>query len=449
MKHISLLICGILLGFFCLFGCNKTKTASTPTGPSGAGTLEIQMDADTLYFLPGDSTDVTGTVTAKDAGGAPVANLRVLFSVLRPGSYVRWSDAQRRDTTDAQGQVHFRFCTYTGTGVDTVVARTSSLRTAWPLVILPRHPGTLTVTTTPDTLWTPRGADNPVQVSIMLTDASNQPIVGARPVLFLINGHPRISPDTVITGADGSATCQWWPGTFGPHRMFVTAYGLRDTALVTVADTAVLSVSSLQLYMDADTLCTFSYDTAFAHGWVTARDMNGSPVAGVSVNVTQDQSIGFLQYESHATRDTTDANGRVYFHFAAVAEVGPQTIRAQMRGHVDTWNLTVLHGREPRHVTITAQPDTIRTDAALGDSARLSVTVSDSLFTGIAHMSPRFYLSGGNLSAFPATNNEGISEGYWWPNAPGSFRIILRADYAYDTTWVVVIDTTAVGVLRP
>ncbi len=219
-------------------------------------------------------------VEANDAGGQPIANVSLQFSVSQGGGQV---DPQER-TTDSQGRASVTYTLGPNPGAAQQVTVSASGSNASASF-------TATATVAPTAMNAAAGSGQSAEAgvavaespAVRVVDAGGQP-VGGVPVRFQVTrGGGSISADVKVTGLDGVATAGPW--TMGPS-----------------------GVNVVEASVDGETLdgepATFVATTTPADGLdIVVRFIGGTP--------TVSQQIAFAEaearWESVITNDLSDA----------------------------------------------------------------------------------------------------------------------------------------------
>jgi hypothetical protein len=220
----------VLAGLLCLLaGCEDVKEKCNDCGGwpwIGVSNIIIQMDSDTLFYLPGDTVTSRGFVVVTDHVGSVLPNAVVRFSLSENFGSIEFVDQARRDTTNAIGRVEFLFracAANPGPGYNTITATSEGVSAQWWIAVMPetdifsRYWFHVTVVPNRLVLSPPLFADSTL-VTLTLTDSRGNPTHEWNPNelirLSSCAGGWTAFPDFDSTGT----TFTWWhlvqnPGT--------------------------------------------------------------------------------------------------------------------------------------------------------------------------------------------------------------------------------------------
>ncbi|HEY3294780.1 MAG TPA: hypothetical protein VGL38_05045 [bacterium] len=444
MKIISVFAAVLVVLSICLLGCKSKDEGHIITNPPGVW-VTVTMDRDTLRFLPNDVVTALGVAEVTNTSGI-VPGMKVSLSLQGTTiGQIEYVNTVLRDTTDENGQVHFRFVWYginESLAFNTVRALAGSATGERRIYLQPIGSGFVAVTATPDTLHLGDVEDARTDsslVMITLTDITHRPISNVTVHPIVSGGTLRAFPPTDV---DGRAVSRFLPGGAGRFSITVNAASLTcDTAWV-VADTlTVTDVGSVRMTLASDTLHFAWGDSASVLGTVLVRGESGVSLAGKRVLFSLSEQVGSIQFENAALRDTTDITGIVHFRFTTHSDAGPgyNVIRAECGGHTDSATVhLIMQGAEPGSLTLSLNPDTLHTRGAVADSFLVSVTLRDNHSLGIPGRLIPFTASSGILRAMPPTDSAGHTSGYWHLSNYGEHYVAAHVGSLTDTAWAVV-----------
>jgi hypothetical protein len=301
--------------------------------PSPSGT-DSTMSANPTTVAAANGTDSSVvTVTLNDQAGEPIAHKLITLSPASGDSVVN-PTAVGSDTTDAQGEATFAVTDttdetviYTATDATDHVALTGPSATV-TFGTLSVSAGTSTVTTATPLVSTQltNGGQLPTgQVKVTLISADGLSHVSGKTVsLSASSPHAIVSPSSLVTGSDGSATFSVSDGT--DEGVTFNAEDTTDT--VAIAATAQVTFEAPQASAATSELLATSAPVpadgvTAAPITVTIRDQFGGPVAGVTVTIaaletaTGQPSTTTRVAPSTTSGDvqvtTTDGNGSITF----------------------------------------------------------------------------------------------------------------------------------------
>jgi hypothetical protein len=209
-----------------LVGCKDDSTPPDDTRPWCPGNIILQMDTDTLAYLPGDTVTAQGFVIVTNQQGLVVPNIKVALSKSEQFGAIIFEDSVRRDTTNSVGRVQFFFQAFAsnpGPGHNTITATVGACSTQWVLAVVPetdilsRYRYHISVNPNRLHLAPPYYADSTL-VTLTFTDSRGNPTQDWTPNelvrLSSCAGGWNAFPDFDSTGT----TSTWWyleqnPGT--------------------------------------------------------------------------------------------------------------------------------------------------------------------------------------------------------------------------------------------
>jgi hypothetical protein len=348
----------LLVGLFCLWGC-ETKSPSVSPGTLCFWDLipQIHMDADTLEMLPGDSVSCNGWVEVRDPDGTTRPNVRIRLSLERPYGFIEFVDPHRRDTTDADGRVYFRFVAYNEVGSNTVIASVANIRDTWPLVVRQtcNRITTVSVNISTGSLQVGQGVSDSVLVTITVSDANHNGVSSLALRLQSSCWFLPLSSETdsngeaslwVIRGPDTCMVCVFWGGGGCPEDSFCFR--------VNPSQIDPFPRGSLEIHVPSDTIHVRPGDTLRVDGIVIERDGHGVQVAGDTIAYAAPR-LSYLITGG----DITDVNGIAHFRYVSNLWGAPNSksnmviARSERRGLADT----VVFVLVPDSVSLTAIPE--------------------------------------------------------------------------------------------
>lgn len=273
----------------------------------------------------------TITVTARDANGNPVPGLAVTLAATGSGNTL----TQPAAVTDASG-VATGSLTSTAVGTKTItstidgvpVTQTATLTVSAAAIAA----STSTLSVASSTIAAGVGSTD---VTVTARDGFGNPVAGAAVLLSATGDGNTVTQPASVTNASGVAVGSFSSTVSEAKTLSATAGGVAvtQTAVVTVVpDAASASRSGIAV---SPTTLEAGVDTATVT--VTARDVNGNPVPGVSVTL-EAASGGGLEFVQPAS--TTDASGQTTGRVSGTL-VGAKMIRALLNGVAGDSTVTV------------------------------------------------------------------------------------------------------------
>ncbi len=309
-------------------------------------------------------------VRVMDAGGAPVGNYDVLFTPGPSGSGAS-ANAPSHATTDCNGVAMVNATANSIAGSyemkSTVNGVSGQVSVPFELTNIAGSPARLTFLVQPTD--TPAGSPI-VPVTVLVTDASDNPVNGASVTMGLVAGGPLNGPTSVISDSSGKAT---FPNlsinTVGNYRMQASTVG---AAPATSNPFNILGAAAQKITIAGGSGQTTAVNTAFASPLkALVQDAFNNPVPGASVTFAVPSSGASGTFGGSVTV-TTDANGFASSPvLTANSQAGPFTGTAGVAGVTPaSYALTNVPGTANKLVFV-QQPS----DSAAGDSINPPVTV--------------------------------------------------------------------------
>jgi hypothetical protein len=121
-------------------GCSTKSTDVPGGGNKTVGNIIIQMDTDTLAYLPGDTVVSQGFVLVTDQQGLVMPDVKVAISLSENFGAIEFVDPTRRDTTNSTGRVDFYFKAWAsdpGSGHNTITATSGGKTVTWEMAVQP------------------------------------------------------------------------------------------------------------------------------------------------------------------------------------------------------------------------------------------------------------------------------------------------------------------------
>ncbi|MEO5509063.1 MAG: Ig-like domain-containing protein, partial [Longimicrobiales bacterium] len=409
-----------------------TATATGVAGAVGTAQVRVQRVARSLIVLSGNTqTGPAGSilpapvsVRVADANGNGMAGIAVAFSVVQGGGSLATLSA----TSDANGIASagsWRLGSAAGTNV--VTATAAGVPAVTLTATATAGAATRAVILNGDNQSGPAGTALPVQPSIRLTDALNNPVVGVQVVFAVTAGGGSVAAPQAVSNSDGVATAGVWTlGTArGTNTLSATVSGLAPLSFTATATSG--GASAMVIVQGNGQTAPVGSAVAIPPA-VRITDAFGNPVANSSVIFTIQNGGGAVT----PTVVNTDADGiaRVA-SWTLGATPGINTLRAThaTAGALD-FTATAVTGA-PERLTIVggdAQTATVGTNVAVRPAVRLT----DARGNPIAEQIVTFSVASGNGSIVGSTvltDADGVARITSWTlgNAPGQNTLSATA----------------------
>jgi hypothetical protein len=233
MKNI-LIFGALALAFVCLWGCADSNEPLTPARHHWS--LQINMDADTLNFLPGDSARTIAWAVLRDEHGEVVPNECLHLRLSADCAVLELRDTARRDTTDTSGRVRFGVRMVRDSCVADLISSFDDTTITIPIYVR-RGPTPVCagLTVTPSGFdYVPDVLDSAL-VEIVVVDTNAAPLPNVQVRLGASGGRL----DTIgRTDINGYASTYWYSDyQFGSYLIY-SRYPLCDTARVEYSNVA-------------------------------------------------------------------------------------------------------------------------------------------------------------------------------------------------------------------
>ena len=241
------------------------------------------------------------SVIVRDAAGNPAANVTVTFAVTSGGGQLTGAT----QTTSAQGVAtvgSWRVGSTTGT--NTITASVPGVPSVSFTATATAGAPTQIVKTAGDNQSAPVNRPVPIPPQIRVLDAAGNGVAGLDVVFSIGSGDGSVVVGNVVTGADGRATVGAWilGTTLGTHTLIASVTGLGQTTFTaTATGGAAASMQPVSLVSQPG----IAGQSATSLPSVVVRDVQGNPVAGVTVTFTVTAGGGVI---GGATQ-LTDGNG--------------------------------------------------------------------------------------------------------------------------------------------
>ncbi len=392
-------------------GVVVTTALPTVTVTSGTATQIAINGGNGQSATAGTAVAIPPSVIVRDASNNPVAGVSVTFAVASGGGTVVPTAPV---TTNASGIAQVTSWTLGPTaGGNTLTATATGLNGS---------PVTFTATATAGTATqialnggngqsATVGTAVATPPSVIVRDASNNPVAGVAVTFAVASGGGTVAPTTsVATNASGIAQVTSWTlgTTAGANTLTATATGLTGSP-VTFTATGTAGAVSASRSTTAAAPASISADGGTSTITVTALDADGNPIAGATVVLAATGTGNTLTQPSGPTNASGVATGTLA---STVAEA--KIVSATIAGVAITANdtVTVTAGAvSASQSTVTAAPTTIAPD---GSTSTITVTAKDAHGNPIGGLTVVLAATGtGNTLTQPAgpTNVSGVATG--------------------------------------
>lgn len=282
-------------------GVANNPLVFTATATAGQPASMSALSATQQTALVGSLVASAPSVIVRDVAGNPAANVNVSFAVTAGGGQLTGAT----QTTNAQGVatvVSWRVGSATGTNiVSASVAGVPSISfTATATAGAP----TQVVKTQGDNQSAPVNRPVPIAPQVRVLDAAGNGVAGLDVVFGIGIGSGSVVVGNVVTNAEGRATVGAWilGTTLGTNTLIATVTGVGSaTFTATATGGAAASMQPISLVTQPG----IAGQAATSNPSVVVRDVQGNPVAGVTVNFAVTAGGGSI----NGAAQVTDANG--------------------------------------------------------------------------------------------------------------------------------------------
>jgi hypothetical protein len=294
----------------------------------------------------------------------------------------------------------------------------------------------------------PVGAELPVPLEVQVVDAQDRPILGARVAFELGAGAEGgdMSPDTVLTNADGLASSHWvLGGTSGQQEVDA---GIVGTSFTVTFSAEAERTSALRLELTSGDEQDAAPDAQLADPLVVRLvDEAGDGVPGQAVAWVAAIGGGAA---APASSDT-DADGFASTTWTLGPKIGLQTLNAVVSGvGVVSFTATAVGdgggGPSPTRSTVAASPATIEAGTGL---STITVTVRDGAGATVSGATVTLSATGsGNVLTQPSapTGQNGVATGTLQSVVPGTKVVSAVVNGAVSIVETATVTVTAIPV---
>jgi adhesin/invasin len=282
-------------------GVANNPLVFTATATGGLPTSVSALSATQQTAPVGALVGSVPSVIVRDAAGNPAANVTVTFAVTAGGGQLTGAT----QTTSAQGVAtvgSWRVGSITGT--NTVTASVSGVPSVSFTATAVAGAPTQVVKTAGDNQSAPVNRPVPIAPQIRVLDAAGNGVAGVDVVFSIGSGDGSVVVGNVVTGADGRATVGAWilGTTLGTHTLVASVTNLGQvTFTATATGGAAASMQPISLVSQPG----IAGQSATSLPSVVVRDVQGNPVAGVTVTFAVTAGGGAVG----GGIQVTDANG--------------------------------------------------------------------------------------------------------------------------------------------
>ena len=381
----------------------KLAGAFTYTAANGA-TISLAT-GNNQAGVAGSTLGSPFVVTAKNAGGTPVAGLAVTFTVTSGGGTLSASTVP----TDAQGQAQSTLTLGKIAGVNLVTASASA--SGSPITFTATgKPGAAAQVALASGNNQNGAAGSPLAAPLVVTvtDANANAVQGFSVTFAVTAGGGTLSATSVATNASGQGQTSLTLGTAGANTVTAAATGLAGSP-VTFTETATAAAAT-QIALTSGNTQVGVAGSALANPLVvTVKDAGGNPVAGFAVTFGATGG-GTLS----ATNVATNAQGQAQTSLTLGKTAGPNTVTATATGLAGS-PITFSESGTAGPAKTVALTSGNNQNGAVGAplAAPLVVTVTDANANPVSGFAITFAVTagGGTLSTTSvATNASGQSQ---------------------------------------
>jgi hypothetical protein len=271
----------------------------------------------------------------------------------------------------------------------------------------------------------PAGATLAEPIVVKVTDGLNRPVAGQAVVFAIDAGGGQVSPASVQTGDDGTASATWTLGNAAGQQT-VKAQVSGDDLLASFNATAVSGVGALLQLVSGNNQVA-AVGSALADSLVVrVTDDRGNPVAGVEVQWAVDGGGSISPASVSSGADGTAAAERVLGNAS-----GPQTAQASAVGLGSvTFTQTAEAANPTSLVLISGNTQTGAVGAQLAES--LVVRLVDDNGNGVGGKAISWVVGTGGGSASPTTTTTNPNGLAWtrWTLGPNAGSNLINAVFS-------------------
>jgi adhesin/invasin len=386
-------------------GLTGSPVTFTATGVAGAATKYVVTSSS---YNPAAGTSVTITAQTCDAYGnaVPVSGISVSWSKTGSGGSFGTNPA----VTDASGVATTTFTTGSTSGTVYAITATSTGRTGTSAAITTRTASRIALNAG-DSQSARAGSAVAVAPSVLVTDASGNPVSGIVVTFSVYSGGGSITGASATTSAAGIATVGSW--TLGPsagtNTLRATRSGLTGSPLTFTA-TGVAGPAA-KIVLNAGNTQSATVNTAVATApSVKVTDSNNNPVSGVAVTFAVASGGGSI---TGASATTSAAGIAAVGSWTVGTTAGSNTLTATspgLSGSPVTFSATGVAGAASMYV-VTASTYTPTAGTTVAITAQLADTYGNAVKTSGISVTFSKTGTGGSLSGTNpvSTNSNGIA----------------------------------------
>ena len=343
-------------------GLTNSPLTITVTGGAGAAT-QLSLNGGSTAATVNTAVAVPPSVVVRDANNNPVAGITVTFAVTSGGGSITGATA----VTNANGVATLTSWTLGATaGVNTLTASSTGLTNS-PLTISASSvvTGATQMALNGGSATGTAGQVVAVPPSVVVKDASNNPVAGVLVSFAVTSGGGTVTGATQTTNAQGVATVGAWTlgATAGTNTIVATSTGLANSPLTISATASTAPATQIASY--AGSVAGTVGAVVATNPAVIVKDAAGNPVAGVDVTFAVTSGGGSMT----GVTQKTNAQG--------IATVGGWTLGTSVGTNTATATSAALTG-SPVTFSVTSSASTATTlvvNAGNAQSAAASTAV--------------------------------------------------------------------------
>ena len=339
------------------------------TAKVGAAAHITKFSGDNLVGQVGSTLSTPHDVLITDANGNPVPNVTVTWAAQSGGSVSPTSDQ-----TDVTGHAQATRTLGAAPGAETTTATATlgGTPTADTFAVTAQVGGATQMKVNAGDRQTDTvGVTLPVQLSVLVQDALNNPVSGVTISWSVLNGGGSVGPLTSVTNASGIASTSWTLGTgMSPvdSTQLVQATGVGSPVTFT-AFTVPGAVSAAQTSVTASSPVTASTGSSQSTVTVTARDQYGNVIKGKTVTLAATGTGNTVTNPAAATNENGVATGTL-----SSTKAESKTVTATVGGVIITQQpAVVVDPAAAQSLTFLVQPSAATAGAAIAPPIQVEI----------------------------------------------------------------------------
>src|SRR5712691_7422356 len=366
-----------------LNGSPVTFTATAAAGAPSAERSHVAANPTTITASSGSSA-ATVTVTVNDQFGNPVSGATVTLAVAPTTGNTL---TQPAGPTPASGQITGTLSsTRAETKTVTATVNGETIVTETATVTVNAGPAATIALSAGNNQTITAGTAVPVAPSVIVTDASGNPVSGVAVAFAVATGGGTVNPTAPVTTTAGglAAVTSWTLGTSaGVNTLTATASGLTGSPVTFTATGTAGNAGSIAVNAGNGQTATVNTAVATAPS-VVVRDANGNPVSGVSVTFAAAAGSGSI---TGATQTTGASGIATVGSWTLGTAAGANTLTATspgLNGSPVTFTATGTAGAPSAGQSlVSAAPGTITASSGTSTST-ITVTVRDQFMNPVS-----------------------------------------------------------------